>query len=46
MSNPISDFYDVIWTFEKGEETIDALFSGELTIDSYAEMLYQKRKVF
>ena len=32
MSNPISDFYDVIWTSKKGEETIDVLFSGELTI--------------
>lgn len=46
MSNPISDFYDVIWTFEKGEETIDALFFGELTLDSYAKMLYDKRKAF
>ena len=42
MSNPISDFYDVIWTFRKGNETIDALFSGELSLDSYAEMLYNK----
>ena len=46
MSNPISDFYDVIWTFGKGEETIDALYSGELSFDAYAETLYNKRKAF
>lgn len=46
MSNPISDFYDVIWTFRKGNETIDALFSGELSLDSYAEMLYNKRRAY
>lgn len=46
MSNPISDFYDVIWTFRKGNETIDALFSGELSLDSYAEMLYNKRREY
>lgn len=33
MSNPVSEFYDVIWTFKKGEETIDALYRGELSID-------------
>lgn len=46
MSNPISDFYDVIWTFGKGQETIDALYSGELSFDAYAETLYNKRKAF
>lgn len=46
MSNPISDFYDVIWTFRRGQETIDALYSGELSIDSYAEMLYDKRRAY
>ena len=46
MSNPISEFYDVIWTFKKGFETIDALYNGELTLESYAEMLYNKRKAY
>jgi len=46
MSNPISDFYDVIWTFRRGQETIDALYSGELSLDAYAEMLYDKRRAY
>lgn len=46
MSNPISDFYNVIWTYRKGNEIIDALFSGELSFDSYAEMLYDKRRAY
>ena len=46
MSNPISDFYDVIWTFHRGEETIEAISKGELTLEQYEEMLYNKRKAF
>ena len=45
MSNPISEFYDVIWTFKKGLETIEALYNGELTLESYAEMLYNYQKL-
>lgn len=46
MSKRISDFYNVIWTFKKGQETINALYSGELSLDSYAEMLYKKRRAY
>ena len=46
MSNPISEFYDVIWTFHRGEETIDAISKGELTLEQYEEMLYNKRQAF
>ena len=46
MSNPIFDFINVIWTYRKGEETINALYNGGLSLDSYAEMLYNKRIAF
>lgn len=46
MSNPISDFYNVIWSFRRGEETIEAFINGEYTLESYAELLYDKRKAF
>lgn len=46
MSNPISEFYQVIWTFDRGIKTIRAISNGELNIEDYAEMLYNKRVAF
>ena len=46
MSNPISDFYNVIWTFDKGQKIIDSINKGEFTLEQYEEMLYNKRQAF
>ena len=44
--NPISDFYNVIWTFDKGQKIIDSINKGEFTLEQYEEMLYNKRQAF